>query len=126
MSYTCYDDYPTGGGGRFGRSPSEPNLSGSSSFAADERGQQRSPTNIDNVDRRANTALPTGRRGIAGGGSFADSSNSFRRTGTASLVPSLDLGRAGEKETVTYTEPKGGPQGLAIPMVRTGGLSGHK
>lgn len=46
----------------------------------------------------------------------------------SSKIPSLDLSKAEFAESVSYQEPsKGAPPGLAIPIVRTGGLlSSHR
>ena len=48
----------------------------------------------------------------------------FENKSKGPAVPSLDLTRAEAPERVSYVEPAVGAKGLAIPMVRTGGLSG--
>lgn len=55
------------------------------------------------------------------------SSHSARSQGRASTalgtrnIPSLDLNKTEQGPNVTYVEPKLGPPGMKIPMVRTGG-----
>jgi hypothetical protein len=59
----------------------------------------------------------------------ASAANGNPREGVRSrmgAVPSLDLSRAEPPEPVRYVEPTGGPLGLSVAMVRTGGLSGFR
>jgi hypothetical protein len=64
---------------------------------------------------RAQTAIGAGKaysRGNEAG---------MKPTTSSSSVPKLDLSKTDYGEPVAYKEPIGGPPGLAIPMVRTGG-----
>ena len=55
-------------------------------------------------------------------GNRRSGNNSGREFG----LPSLDLSKAEQPEKVTYNEPLAAPNHLAIPMVRTGGLSAYR
>lgn len=57
-------------------------------------------------------------------GSYSGRDGYAGMTKSGRVIPSLDLTRAEGGEPVKYNIPDHAPPGLAIPMVRTGGLSG--
>lgn len=76
-------------------------------------------SNLSSVSSRMHGSY-SGRDYGGGGGGYAGMTKSGRP------IPSLDLTRAEAGEPVKYKIPDNAPPGLAIPMVRTGGLSGYR
>lgn len=93
--------------------PSMPLLSNRDQHSYQESYSYGSKNNNNN----SNSALTSSR---------SQTSQSFRTTAMKSSIPSLDLKSTEQPEKVTYKEPSTGPLGMAVPMVRTGGLSAYR
>lgn len=109
-------------------------------YGGDSPQQPQRLTPLPAAASRAVTSIPASRAALASSGgagpnytSYQSSPGIVTKTSARGVayesarpkpVPSLDLTRAEAPEKVSYVEPAHGSKGLAIPMVRTGGMSG--
>ena len=92
--------------------------------------RNRTPNMSSTTQDEAISPLQSFRSAASSSASSRINTSARRGNGNGSArefgLPNLDLSKAEQPEKVVYSEPRAGPSHMAIPMVRTGGLSAYR